>query len=538
MKRIAMLILVACLALWGLGGVAWAETMPVPDSHAGEHGAMDHKATDTPTGRGGDHGQVGTPSFPPKLASYQDGNLSVGEQLSKRIEAEPLNLVASLIFLMAILHTFMASRFTHIAHVAAEKHAEKLREQNQPVIYHGEVVEEVSFKAEIFHFLGEVEAVFGIWTLALFAAMAFFKGFSEPINYISHVNFTEPMFVVVIMALAATRPIAQLAENSLRVFAKLLGGNTAAWWLTILTIGPILGSFITEPGAMTISAMLLAKQFYTKKPSAKFKYGTIGLLFVNISVGGTITHFAAPPVLMVAGAWGWDMAYMATHFGWKAVIGILVNNAIYYMIFRWEFKKLDSPQAQAIEETEKTINWNMREEPVPAWIMAVHVAFMVWTVFNAHHPPLFIGAFLFYIGFHQATAHHQNRLDLKPAMLVGFFLAGLVTHGGLQGWWIQPVLSALGELPLMIGATVLTAFNDNAAITYLATLVPNFSPEMKYAVVAGAVTGGGLTVIANAPNPAGQSILNKYFPDGVVPLYLAAAALVPTIIVGCAFMLL
>ncbi|MDT8445320.1 MAG: putative Na+/H+ antiporter [bacterium] len=476
--------------------------------------------------------------FPPPLPIYEDMDKSVGEQLSNRIGMEPLNLVASLIFLMAILHTFAASRFTHIAHVAAEEHAKKLRAENQPVRYHGEVVDKVSFKAEIFHFLGEVEAVFGIWVLALFFAMVYFKGFQAPIEYISNVNYTEPMFVVVIMALAATRPISQLAEKGLAVFAKLLGGKTAAWWLTILTIGPIMGSFITEPGAMTISAMLLAKQFYNKKPSSKFKYATIGLLFVNISVGGTITHFAAPPVLMVAGPWGWDMAHMATFFGWKAVVGIMINNAIYFMIFRWEFKKLDSPQATAIDETEKTLNWNLREDPVPVWIMLVHVAFMVWTVFNAHHPPLFIGAFLFYIGFHQATGHHQNRLDLKPALLVGFFLAGLVTHGGLQAWWIQPVLSSLGELPLMLGATVLTAFNDNAAITYLATLVPNFSDTMKYAVVAGAVTGGGLTVIANAPNPAGQSILNKYFPDGVVPLYLALAALLPTIVVGSAFMLL
>ena len=120
--------------------------------------------------------------------------------------------------------------------------------------------------------------------------------------------------------------------------------------------------------------------------------------------------------------------------------------------------------------------------------------------------------------------------------MVGFFLAGLVTHGGLQGWWIAPVLGSLGDLPLMLTATVLTAFNDNAAITYLATLVPNLALNSKYAVVAGAVTGGGLTVIANAPNPAGQSILGRFFEGGVNPAKLAMAAIIPTIIMGICFM--
>ena len=120
---------------------------------------------------------------------------------------------------------------------------------------------------------------------------------------------------------------------------------------------------------------------------------------------------------------------------------------------------------------------------------------------------------------------------------MGFFLAGLVVHGGLQGWWIAPVLSHLTDVPLLLGAAGLTAFNDNAAITYLASLVPNFSEELKYAVVAGAVAGGGLTVIANAPNPAGQSILSDYFPDGVSPLKLALGALIPTIIMLAVFLL-
>jgi hypothetical protein len=156
---------------------------------------------------------------------------------------------------------------------------------------------------------------------------------------------------------------------------------------------------------------------------------------------------------------------------------------------------------------------------------------------NNHFPALFIGGFLFYLAFTQATEHQQSELALKPALLVGFFLAGLVVHGGLQGWWIAPVLGGLKELPLFIGAAGLTAFNDNAAITYLASLVPGFSEELQYAVLAGAVAGGGLTVIANAPNPAGQAILSKFFPDGISPLRLLLGALAPTVIVSAAFLL-
>jgi hypothetical protein len=177
--------------------------------------------------------------------------------------------------------------------------------------------------------------------------------------------------------------------------------------------------------------------------------------------------------------------------------------------------------------------------PVPVWITAVHLAFIAWTVATAHFPPLFIGGFMFFIGFTQATRPHQSELDLKPALLVGFFLAGLVIHGGLQSWWIAPVLSRLAAFPMMVVATALTAFNDNAAITYLASLVPGLAEPVRYAVVAGAVTGGGMTVIANAPNPAGQSILARFFPDEAVsPVSLAVAALTPTLIVGACFWLL
>jgi Na+/H+ antiporter NhaD/arsenite permease-like protein len=284
---------------------------------------------------------------------------------------------------------------------------------------------------------------------------------------------------------------------------------------------------------MTIAALLLARQFYELKPSPRFAYATLGLLFVNISVGGTMTHFAAPPVLMVAAPWGWDTAFMFFNFGWKAVVGIVLATTFYFLMFRRELATLEAARRAAAGAGKGDAR-----AAVPAWITVVQLAFMGFTVMVAHYPPLFVGGFLFFLAFSQATRHHQGTMDLKAPLLVGFFLAGLVIHGGLQAWWIEPVLTRLGELPLFIGATLLTALNDNAAITYLATLVPDFTDPLKYAVVAGAVTGGGLTVIANAPNPAGQNILQRFFPDGVSPLGLLLGALLPTVILAGCFLLL
>jgi hypothetical protein len=476
-------------------------------------------------------------SFPHPLSSYPPPeNNSLGQILWSRVEADPFNLVATGLFFLAILHTFLAPMFLRLAHRFEREHAEKLARLSQnPNEAAGR--REVSFRAEVFHFFGEVEAVFGIWVLPLLAAITLFEGWPAARDYLGHgLNFTEPMFVVVIMTIAASRPILLLAEKLMAVVARLGRGTPAAWWLSILTLGPILGSLITEPAAMTISALLLARKFYDCQPSRMLSYATLGLLFVNVSVGGTLTHFAAPPVLMVSSKWNWDSLFMFQHFGCKALAGIVVANALYFICFHREFNAL----AARVSAADGDSGAASRSLPlsVPAWVTSVHLLFLGWTVLNNHFPALFIGGFLFYLAFTRATEPYQNELALRPALLVGFFLAGLVIHGGLQAWWIAPVLGGLSDRLLFFGAATLTAFNDNAAITYLSSLVPTFSPEMKYAVVAGAVAGGGLTVIANAPNPAGQSILARYFPEGVSPLGLFLGALAPTVILSAAFLLL
>src|SRR5690606_36616298 len=332
------------------------------------------------------------------------------------------------------------------------------------------------------------------------------------------------------MALASTRPVLRFAEGCLSFFARMGKETPGAWWLSLLIVAPLLGSFITEPGAMTIAAMLLAKKFYRLKPSPKFAYATLGLLFVNISVGGVLTNFAAPPVLMVAAKWGLTTREMLIHFGEKAVVAIVGSTLLYYLFFRKELVQMAKRAASQDGDGKG------EDRPIPVFVTITHLAFMAWTVLFSHYPPLFIGGFLFFLAFSQATAHHQHAINLRGPILVGFFLSGLVIHGGLQGWWLGPVISSLSEWPLFVGSTILTSFNDNAAITFLASQVEGLSPQLKYAVLAGAVTGGGLTVIANAPNPAGQALLSRFFGEGVSPGKLAAGAIIPTILVALCMM--
>ena len=472
--------------------------------------------------------------FPTPLDAYPvvDGGLL--DTLIARAQAHPFNAVVTGIFVLAIVHTFLAARFSSLAHAVQHRHDDRRRARGlgpQP-----------SLPAELLHFVGEVEVIFGLWAVVLLAVITAHLGWDTAAHYFNDtVNYTEPMFVVVIMALASTRPIVGFAEAALRRVASLGQGSPGAWWVSILTIGPVLGSFITEPAAMTICALLLARQFYDLNPSMRLKYATLGLLFVNVSIGGTLTHFAAPPILMVARPWGWDTAFVMGHFGWRSVLAILTSNAVYYVAFRRELAALAS--RRALPDVDRLEDEGRHAPPggllpVPAWLTAVHMLFMAWTVFNSHYPALFLSGFLIFLGFAKATAVYQSRIELKAPLLVGFFLAGLVVHGGLQAWWIAPVLASLTQEPLFYSSTLLTAFNDNALITYLATLVPNLDEPLRIAIVEGAVTGGGLTVIANAPNPAGQALLGRFFDGAIHPLGLFLGALLPTIVAIIAFRVL
>jgi len=482
------------------------------------------------------------------------------EELTAAAVADPFLPVASLIFLLAVVHTFLAPVFSSWAHRLAEAHAERLRRGEVAVSEEGGSAD---FRASILHFLGEVEAVFGVWAFVLFWAFVCWPGkgwgfavaYMETADYASAARlasegassahrilaspkYLEPLFVFVIMAIASSRPVFVTASGMLRRVSGLLGGSPFARWAVVLFVAPLLGSLITEPAAMTIAALMLADFFLEFRPSARLRYATLGLLFVNVSIGGTLTHFAAPPVVMVAGIWGWTTPHMLLHFGLKALLSILIATAAYGLLFRREFKELAGRADPALRPESRT--------SVPLWVVLAHLAMMAWTVLMlvGHHGALLMAGFLVFLAFTVATPQWQSPVRLRGPLLVAFFLAALVIHGGLQSWWISPVLARLGETELFAGATLLTAFNDNAAITYLASQVAALSDgsaqarALQFAVMAGAVTGGGLTVIANAPNPAGQSILARHFEGGVSPWRLFLWAALPTALAAACFLLL
>ncbi len=382
------------------------------------------------------------PAFPLPLSAYPlaGGGASLLDILRSRIEVQPFNLVATVIFGLAILHTFMAKRLTVLAHhtqLAHEARQQAAGQEPSP-----------SIKAEFLHFLGEVEVIFGLWAVVLAGAMAWFQGLSVARHYFNDsVNYTEALFVFVIMALASTQPVLDLAEDVLRRIAALGKGSPLAWWLTLLTVTPLLGSLITEPAAMTLAALMLRERLYAAGMSQKLKYATLGVLFVNVSIGGALTPFAAPPVLMVAGKWNWDLFYMFTHFGWKLALAVCFNAGVAALVFRRELVSLETTRAEASSR-------------VPMPVLAIHLLFLVGIVVFAHHPAAFLGLFLFFMGFATAYPRHQDRLILREGLLVAFFLAGLVVLGGQQQWWLEPLLRSLNADTVYFGAAALTAVTN------------------------------------------------------------------------------
>ncbi len=417
-----------------------------------------------------------------------------------------IQLAATIIFAVAILHTFLVSKFAHMAHKYPEG----------------------SMGENFFHFMAEVEAVFGMWALVFMLVVMAVSGPSAPTQYLESLNFTEPGFVFVIMAMAGTRPVIKLAEKIIVAMSRVIPlPRKMAFYITALVVGPLLGSFITEPAAMTVTAIILLKNFYSREMSTKLKYATIGLLFVNISIGGTLTHFAAPPVLMVAGKWGWGMSHMFMQFGYKAALSCLISAVTVAFMFK---KELAGDFQLRADNGEKMLP--------PMWVTFVHLLFLALVVLNAHHMVVFMGLFLFFLGFTVVTKEFQDEVQVKSSLMVGFFLAGLIVLGNEQKWWLQPLISSLSDQVLYFGSTALTGITDNAALTYLGSLV-ELTDSAKYFLVAGAVTGGGLTVIANAPNPAGYGILKDSFgADGISPLGLLKGALFPTFVAILCFELL
>jgi len=410
--------------------------------------------------------------------------------------------IAAGIFAVALVHTFAAKQFERLAH-RYPKHA------------------------GLFHLLGEVEVVFGFWAIVLVLAMALASGGGSALAYAESRNYTEPLFVFVVMVVAASRPVLMVVMQLVRVAARVLPvpKPLATAWLGLAAV-PLLGSVVTEPAAMTIAALMLAPQIFRSEVPERVKYLALGVLFVNVSIGGTLTSYAAPPVLMVASTWQWDSAFMFSTFGWKAALAVVTNATVCAFVLRRHV----APGAGQSRNQDAVL-------PVPWSVAAVHLGLLAAVVLLAHHPVAFLGLFLMFLGFTQAYERYQSPLIIKEALLVAFFLAGLVVLGGMQSWWLQPIVSSLRPLALFLGSLGLTAITDNAALTYLGSQIAGISDQSKYMLVAGAVAGGGLTVIANAPNPAGVALLRRGFADesiGAGELLLGAAG--PTLVAAAAFM--
>jgi hypothetical protein len=416
----------------------------------------------------------------------------------------PTEFGASIIFAIAVLHTFCTSYFEALAK-KSPRHA------------------------GLWHLLGEVEIVFGFWAAILVIFISLNEDLETAKTFLNKRNFTEPLFVFAIMIVAGSKPILFFAGQLLRILGlgtRLLLRTRSAPVLYFLTLGitPLMGSLITEPAAMTLAAFLLRDLVYRHQCSKALLFGTLGVLFVNISIGGTLTNFAAPPVLMVATTWDWSSAFMFKNFGIESCAAIFINALGATLLFH---RQLVEPIT-----TKKETN-------ISVAVICVHLLFLLGVVVFAHDPIIFMWILLFFIGYTIAYPKHQSPLILKEALLVGFFLGGLVVLGALQGWWLQPILEMMSPTAVFYGSLALTALTDNAALTYLGSLVTGTSPEFKLALVSGAVAGGGLTVIANAPNPAGIAILRKHFPNGAVSaLYLLIAALPPTFVAILAYRLL
>lgn len=415
------------------------------------------------------------------------------------VHSDLVHTVAAVLFALALLHTFGAKLFESLAH-------------RHPA------------HAGLLHLLGEVEVVFGFWAMVLLVAMALIAGGDQAVAYAESRQFTEPLFVCVVMVVAASRPVLVAVQASMQSLARLLPIRppVALAWLG-LGVVPLLGSLITEPAAMTLAALMLAPLLFGAGTPERTKYAALGVLFVNVSIGGTLTSYAAPPVLMVAQSWRWDSSFMLQTFGWKAALAVLVNATVLVRLVHAHI----APAPVAADDDAIAVPWGVR---------AIHLAFLAGVVLLAHYPVLFLGLFLFFLGYAHAYHQYQSPLILKEGLLVGFFLAGLVVLGGMQQWWLQPIVSSLEPAALFVGAIALTAVTDNAALTYLGSLIQGIGPAAQYMLVAGAVTGGGLTVIANAPNPAGVALLRGGFADGAIgALGLLLGALPPTLVAAAAF---
>lgn len=342
-------------------------------------------------------------------------------------------------------------------------------------------------RPRLIHWLSEIELIFGLWTLPLFLVFVLNGQGDTLIQYLRSIHYFEPVLVFCVFIVAGSRPVLAIVGRLVYAIGKAIANlarvpTKFAELFVVLAICPLVGSVITEPAAMAVAAPMLSNMI--QKRDQNLLYILVALLFVNVSIGGALTNFAAPPILMVARPWGWSTPDVYMLFGTHSIMATILTTLLTLILLNRRISNAIGPLP-----TQK-IDWKkMRIFP----------------------------------------------LRYKEAGLIALFLTSLLVFGPFQTWWVQPVLTTIDGRLLYGAATLLTGIVDNAALTYLGAQVPNLSDESKYYLVAGAISGGGLTLIANAPNIIGLNLLKQHFPNGFDSKKLLVSAIPPTLLVGLIF---
>ncbi|MBS4169108.1 putative Na+/H+ antiporter [Parachlamydia sp. AcF125] len=460
------------------------------------------------------------------LSSFQGweeaSNEDLGHGLSGAVGITPLSITANVLLGIALAYNFLSRKILTFP-------------PNWQKIQVGENEQALSWISSknplklFFHYVRTAKRIVGIWIIPLLASVTFLYDWRIAINFLSTRNYTEALFVSVIMTIVSSQPILNLMEAFIRKIASLGKESPGSWWVSLLTVGPILGAVITEAGALIVTSLLLAKQFYTRPVSQNLAYATLGLLFTHISLGAILTNFGAPLDWMHVEQWSEEELFTLARFSGKSLLTIFISTLCYYLYFRDEFAEL--------AKREKTFSPSETRQRIPWWVTATHTMCLSVAILSLYHPPIFLSVTCLFLIFHETTRQYQTRLKLRPPMLVGFFFSALVIHGGLQEWWTTPLLERVDALMLTGASYLFGSFVDGATLAYLATLLPSLNDATKYSVIVGTLAAGGLTVISHPFNSKQEAPSHSHFAEGISPKKLFFATLFPMFVTASIFFL-
>lgn len=372
-------------------------------------------------------------------------------------------------------------------------------------------------------FITHPESAMVMWATVLLGVQWWGSGSTGVIKYVSRLHLIEPIYVATILIVCSTPSLIRSIRWTIFSVAHRLPVNTPmTFFVLAIVLGSLSGSIITEPAAMTLMCTIIGDTFLTSTRSDPFKYAVLGLILVSVSIGGALTPFSAPPIVMVATAWGWTLPVILRNFALPVIVSIVASTVIITMIFR---RELTTPVAIVSRPRR------------PDWIVStIAMTLLVATLIVRHSLPSLLAILLIATGVIMVTSRRVAIAAVESGVWVGLFLVGVIILGGLQTWWVAPIIRSLPPSQLFMASIVVSAVADNAALAYLGTLVPDICRIKQLAIVGGAVCGGGLTVIANAPNPIAFRLLAPAFgSNGINPVKLALAAVGPTLLVAALF---